>query len=83
MKTELNAAYEYITKNNLGINITTLDAGWAYLYLVKDGKRVGRVAFRSNNQTAKTLTEKAVNVRPYTHLGQALSEIQQLASKHV
>lgn len=81
MKTNNN--YQFIIASNFQIDIRSGSEGFAVMYLVSAGKRLDdkKVYFRDNKQGRDKLIEKLPTARDFTHLGDALTELKQIAAK--
>lgn len=81
MKTNKN--HQFIIANNFQIDIRSGSEGYAVMYLVQAGKRLDdkKVYFRDNKQARDKLIEKLPTARDFTHLGDALAELKQIAEK--
>lgn len=81
MKTNKN--YQFIISNNFQIDIRSGSEGFAVMYLVQAGKRLDdkKVYFRDNKQGRDKLIEKLSTARDFTHLGDAIGEMKQIAGK--
>lgn len=81
MKTNKN--HQFIIANNFQIDIRSGSEGYAVMYLVQAGKRLDdkKVYFRDNKQAKDKLIEKLPTARDFTHLGDALAELKQIAEK--
>ena len=81
MKTNKN--HQFIIANNFQIDIRSGSEGFAVMYLVQAGKRLDdkKVYFRDNKQGRDKLIEKLSTARDFTHLGDALAELKQIAAK--
>ena len=81
MKTNKN--HQFIIANNFHIDIRSGSEGFAVMYLVQAGKRLDdkKVYFRDNKQARDKLIEKLPTARDFTHLGDALAELKQIAEK--
>jgi len=83
MKTNKN--HHFIIANNFQIDIRSGSEGYAVMYLVQAGKRLDdkKVYFRDNKQARDKLIEKLPTARDFTHLGDALAELKQIAEKMI
>lgn len=78
-----NKNHQFIIANNFHIDIRSGSEGYAVMYLVQAGKRLDdkKVYFRDNKQARDKLIEKLPTARDFTHLGDALAELRQIAEK--
>ncbi len=78
-----NKNHQFIIANNFQIDIRSGSEGYAVMYLVQAGKRLDnkKVYFRDNKQSRDKLIERLPEARDFTHLGNALSELKQIAAK--
>lgn len=82
---KINKNYQFIIANSFSIDIRSGSEGYAVMYLVQAGKRLDdkKVYFRDNKQGRDKLIEKLPTARDFTHLGDALAELKQLAEKMI
>jgi hypothetical protein len=82
---KINKNYQFIIDNHFTIDIRSGSEGYAVMYLVQAGKRLDdkKVYFRDNKQSRDKLIERLPEARDFTHLGNALSELKQIAAKMI
>lgn len=81
MKTNKN--YQFIRDTNFSIDIRSGSEGFAVMYLVSAGKRLNdkKVYFRDNKQSRDKMMKNLPTTRDFTHLGNALADLKQIAAK--